>query len=52
MDEKLKDRDAGRLSFFIPGADLVQMEHHSMENMDSWTIRPPFCREHASIWRP
>jgi hypothetical protein len=35
MDENLKDRDAGCLSFFMPGADLVQMEHHSMEIMDT-----------------
>ena len=35
MDENLKDRDAGRHSFFMPGAVLVQMEHHSMEIMDT-----------------
>ena len=33
--KSLKDRDAGRLSFFMLGADLVQMEHHSMEIMDT-----------------
>jgi hypothetical protein len=33
--KSLKDRVADRNSFFMPGADLVQMEHHSMENMDT-----------------
>ncbi len=27
MDEQLKDRDAGHLSFFMPGAELVQIEY-------------------------
>ena len=35
MDENLKDRVADRNSFFMPGADLVQIEHHSMEIMDT-----------------
>ena len=28
------DRVAGRLSFFMPGADLVQIEYQSMEIID------------------
>ena len=33
--KSLKDRVADRNSFFMPGADLVQIEHHSMEIMDT-----------------
>jgi hypothetical protein len=41
MDENLKDRDAGRLSFFMPGADLVQMWCNSMEIVDVVDIFTP-----------
>jgi len=30
----LMDRVAGRHSFFMPGADLVQIEYQSMEILD------------------
>jgi len=33
-----QDRVAGRLSFFMPGADLVQMEYQSMEIIDAVDI--------------
>ena len=34
MDENLKDRDAGRLSFFMLCAVCVQIEYHNMEIID------------------
>ena len=42
MDENYKDRVAGRLSFFMIGAVLVQMEHQGMEIIDT-------VDNHASI---
>ena len=35
MDENLKDRDAGRLSFFMLCAVCVQIEYHNMEIIDA-----------------
>jgi hypothetical protein len=35
MDENLKDRDAGRLSFFMLCAVYVQIEYHNMEIIDA-----------------
>ena len=35
MDENLKDRVAGRLSFFMLCAVCVQIEYHTMEIIDA-----------------
>jgi len=35
MDENLKDRDAGRLSFFMLCAVCMQIEYHTMEIIDT-----------------
>jgi hypothetical protein len=35
IDENLKDRDAGRFSFFMPGAIPVQKGYQSMEIIDT-----------------
>jgi len=35
MDENLKDRDAGHLSFFMLCAVCVQFEYHNMEIIDA-----------------
>jgi len=35
MDENLKDRVAGRLSFFMLCAVCVQIEYHNMEIIDA-----------------
>jgi hypothetical protein len=35
MDENLKDRNAGRSSFFMLCAVCVQIEYHNMEIIDA-----------------
>ena len=45
MDANLKDRDASCLSFFIHGANLVQIEHYGMEIMDNMDITEPHFTE-------
>jgi hypothetical protein len=35
MDENLKDRDAGRFSFFMLCAVYVQIEYYNMEIIDA-----------------